>query len=291
MTDSILATATPAQLGAAVYLNLYDLFRAMAQLPGAELEELPGLSRHHAFPGNPMFKGVWQTRLRPDDLESAITDSLNYFRVRNAPFIFWWLDPESAPSDTGDRLQAHGFVPFEQNAPGFAAELSALNYDLMQRVPSGFVIERVSNEQQLLDFKQAFVNGLEVPEWAGQAWVEAAQTMGIGRTPWVMYMGYLDGQPVASNMLFTGAGVASVFGVATVPAARRKGLGAAITLIAYQDALRMGYKYGVLFASDLGAPVYKRIGMTDCGIGLSRYLWRNDTASASAAFHIGGHEG
>jgi hypothetical protein len=45
-------------------------------------------------------------------------------------------------------------------------------------------------------------------------------------------------------------------------------------LIAYDDARQLGYRYGVLFATDLGAPVYRRIGFKDVGVGISRYLWR-----------------
>ena len=116
---------------------------------------------------------------------------------------------------------------------------------------------------------------MEIPEWAGQAWVDATLAAGIEEAPWRCYVGRLDGKPVASNMLFNGAGVASVFGVATHPEARRQGIGAAITLIAYQEALEMGYQYGVLFATDLGAPVYRRLGFRDVGAGMSRYLWRN----------------
>ena len=46
------------ELAMAVEESLHDLFRAMARLPGAELEERDEYSRHHAFPTNPMFKGV-----------------------------------------------------------------------------------------------------------------------------------------------------------------------------------------------------------------------------------------
>ena len=62
--DSILTNPTPAQLEAAVEENLFDLFRAMTTtLPGSELIESDKLSYHLSFPTNPMFKGVWRTRL------------------------------------------------------------------------------------------------------------------------------------------------------------------------------------------------------------------------------------
>jgi hypothetical protein len=46
------------QLGLRVEESMFELFRSMARaLPGAELDERPGFSLHHAFPGNPMFTG------------------------------------------------------------------------------------------------------------------------------------------------------------------------------------------------------------------------------------------
>ncbi len=271
----ILMNASPEQLNAAVDGNLFDLFRAMTRLPGAELHESANLSRHLASPFNPMFKGVWHTRLAHADIDAAIADSIAYFQFKDAPFFFWWTGPDTQPADTGQHLAAPGLTVHELDAPGMTAELSALDYDALNRVPKNFVIERVSNLTQLEQFKQAFVAGMEIPEWAGQAWVDATLALGIGQTPWKMYVGLLDGEPVASNMLFNGAGVASVFGVATVPGARGRGIGAAITLLPYQDALAMGYRYGVLFATELGTPVYRRIGFQDSPVRISRYLWRN----------------
>lgn len=97
---------------------------------------------------------------------------------------------------------------------------------------------------------------------------------GIEHCPWKCYVGKLNGKPVASNMLFCGAGVASVYWVGVLPEARGKGIGAAITLVAYQDAKAQGYRYGVLFSSELGKPVYQRIGFKNTSLGISRYLWR-----------------
>jgi GNAT superfamily N-acetyltransferase len=263
------------ELKLAFAANLFDLFRAMSHLPNAKIIEDKNMSRHLSFPFNPMFKGVWKTRLQESDADVAIDDVMAWFKSHDAPFSFWWVDPLATPSNLGERLQAKGWVAWEQNAPGMAADLNDLRYDLMSLTPDGYTQTRVSNEKDLLDFKQAFVSGFDVPEWAGQAWVDATRAFGIERAPWRMYVGRLNGTPVASNMLFNGAGVASVFGVATLPEARGKGIGAAITLIAYEEAKRMGYRHGVLFGTALGVPVYKRIGFREVGVGISRYLWRN----------------
>lgn len=84
-TDPILTNATDELLSAAVFENLYDLFRSMANsLPDGELTEGEKISRHHTFPTNPMFKGVWNTRLSDAEADAAIDETLAWFKERNA---------------------------------------------------------------------------------------------------------------------------------------------------------------------------------------------------------------
>jgi len=264
------------ELALAVEESLHDLFRAIARLPEAELEEHDSYSRHHAFPENPMFKGVWGTRLAPDDVHAAAEEVLAWYRERDAPFAFWWAGPMTEPADLGARLEPHGFVPFEVDAPGQVAELRALDWGALARVPEGFRVERVDDERGLEAFARTFVEAFEVPQLAGSAWVDATRSFGIGHAPWDIYVGWLDGRPVATTMLFCGAGVATVFAIATVAEARGQGIGAAITLSGLADARDRGYRYGVLFATELGAPVYRRIGFRDADAAISRWIWLAD---------------
>jgi GNAT superfamily N-acetyltransferase len=67
--------------------------------------------------------------------------------------------------------------------------------------------------------------------------------------------------------------------VATVPAARGLGIGAAITLQPLLEARDQdGYKYAVLFSTEMGVPVYQRIGFRLTDVRINRYLWRNGQA-------------
>jgi GNAT superfamily N-acetyltransferase len=186
-----------------------------------------------------------------------------------------WAGPATEPAALGDALAHSGLEAWEQGAPGQAAELDALDWDALDRVPEGFVVEAVHDDDGVRTFGATFVEAFGMPDWAGSAWVDATRAVGVDEAPWRQYVGRLDGRPVATNMLFCGAGVATVFGVGTVPELRGRGLGAAITLAPLLEARERGYRYAVLFATDLGAPVYRRIGFRDVDVGISRWLWRS----------------
>jgi GNAT superfamily N-acetyltransferase len=83
----------------------------------------------------------------------------------------------------------------------------------------------------------------------------------------------LGEEPVATATLFFGVGVAGIYFVCTVERARRRGIGAGITLTALREARDLGYKVGVLGSSEMGYPVYRGLGFEEyCRIGL--YEWR-----------------
>jgi GNAT superfamily N-acetyltransferase len=51
--------------------------------------------------------------------------------------------------------------------------------------------------------------------------------------------------------------------VAALEAARGRGIGTAITLAPLLDARDRGYRVGVLQASEMGYPIYARMGFTE----------------------------
>jgi GNAT superfamily N-acetyltransferase len=254
-----------------------------------ELQETDRLCRHLTFPTNPMFKGVWRTRLSAAEADAAIDETIEWFKERNAPYFFWWTGFGTEPRDLGQRLAARGLISMEEQqqqlasniistasgSPCMVADLQRMNEPALNTVPPGFTIEEVRAETMLLDFKRVFVETYGIPEWAGQAWVDATRHAGIGRSPWKMYVGYLNGVAVATNMLFNGGGVASVYAVATLPSAQRQGIGGAITLKPLLVAREMGYRHAVLFATELGVPVYERLGFRQTGARIDRYMWRS----------------
>lgn len=274
MTDRPLVDPTEAQLGASVEGNLFALFRGAATLPGAEIVESGALSYHFASPTNPMFKGVWRTRLPEGRIDTIIDERIQWFRARRAPFFFWWTDPATTPSDLGRQLESHGLTVFTEEGPAMVADLGRMNEAVIAAAPRGLTIDEAMTEEDLAAFESVLVEGFGIPGPLAHGWIEAANGFGRGRSPWRLYLGRLDGRPVATNIVLNGAGVVGVYGISTVPAARGKGVGSAITLRPLLASREQGIRHAVLWSSPMAVGVYERIGFRIVGERIGRYIWR-----------------
>lgn len=275
-------------LDMAVAGNLHALFRAMCGLPGAEFEAMKGLCRHHSFPSNPMFKGVWQCRLSGAELDHAIDEAVAWFTHRKAPYFFWWTDPGTPLAGLAKALEARGLIDVEgqardlapgivqsaQGSPCMALRLAEMDSDRLAAADRELVIQPVRDEEGLHDFARVFVDTYRIPAWAAQGWIDATLAFGITRAPWQFHVGRVQGKPVATTILFCGAGVASVYGVAVLPQAQGRGYGAAITGVPLLQAMAQGYEYAVLFSSEQGLRTYGSLGFRRTGGHINRYLWR-----------------
>ena len=208
--------------------------------------------------------------LSEGEADGEIEASLQLMRSHQVPGS-WHVGPSMHPPDLGARLVTHGFE-YGGDDIGMAVELSALPEEVP--VPADFVVERVRDEARLASWVETLGSGFgEGPaeaEWVGEMYLR----LGPGdEGPWRHYLGFLASEPVATATLFTGAGVAGIYFVFTVERARRRGIGAGITLAALREARGLGYTVGVLGSSEMGYPVYRRLGFEEyCRIKL--YEWR-----------------
>jgi GNAT superfamily N-acetyltransferase len=123
----------------------------------------------------------------------------------------------------------------------------------------GFEIRRVTDEAGLDDHRKVVTEGFgSPPEVAlGTTCPEL-----LRRPECVVNVGYAEGAPVTSGLAWRTGRVVGVYAIATIPAARHRGFGAAMTARIMTDGLASGCDTAVLQASELGRPIYERLGFT-----------------------------
>jgi GNAT superfamily N-acetyltransferase len=74
------------------------------------------------------------------------------------------------------------------------------------------------------------------------------------------YVGYVEGEAVATSALLAFERVAGVYSVATLPEARGRGFGEAMTWQCVRRGAELGCVISALQASEMGRPIYERMG-------------------------------
>jgi ribosomal protein S18 acetylase RimI-like enzyme len=263
----ILADFSLASTAIAVEANLLSLFDRLAVWPRLELHD-DGACRwtlsHLPFP---LFNSVISARLDADAADAAIEARVRDCANRRVPML-WWTAPSTTPPDLGMRLERHGF--FFEPAIGMAGDI---HYIVAQPGESPITVEPVGDAPALATWSRVLCQSFGAPPAFGEAFADLAATVGVGpSSSFKHFLGYLDGEPVATCSLFLGAGVAGLYDIGTLPERRRRGIGAAITRAAIADALESGYRIAILHSSTVGAAMYRALGFYDvCPIG--QYVW------------------
>lgn len=255
--------------------NGAEFLLALGRAAGAEERQEPHL---HWIIGNcpiDYHNAVVRANLNPVEADEAIAASLAAFQSHQLPGT-WHVGPAMRPLDLGERLVWHGFT-YGGDDIGMAVELDKLPDQVAS--PAGLAIDQVRDEAGLSvwvkTLAQGFGEGETEAQWVGEMY----RRLGLADAgPWRHYVGRLNGEAVATSSLFLGAGAAGIYFVMTVPAAQRRGIGAAITLAPLQEARALGYRTGVLGSSLPGYSVYKRLGFEEyCRIGI--YEWHPPSGS------------
>jgi hypothetical protein len=136
--------------------------------------------------------------------------------------------------------------------------------------PSGLRIEEVRDPAGLRAFEAAIVRGFEMPDVEQQGPGAAFSDDILSDARQRLWVGWEAEQPVSAAATFTAAGVNNVTLVATVPEARGRGYGAALT---WRATLADPAVPALLLATDAGRGVYEKMGY----LALFRFaLWSRD---------------
>lgn len=242
---------------AASYAGAAHAFRRMAELSGGAFEHESGLLVYHAAVPDPV---VWNgaivtgtTSLGPAEL---VRRADAFFAPRAGSYGFWIV--ASRDDVLAQFLTENGAEQID-DSPHMVVECSEL-----RNPPSSTSIQLVTDEAGLHAFVDVAASAFETIGADVEVWPVAYPTTAAVRADDVIAMvAWDDGQPLGAAMGYLAGDVCEVIHVATVPSARRRGIGAAVTASVVAEARTRGATVAALQATEYGEGVYRSLGFEE----------------------------
>jgi hypothetical protein len=173
------------------------------------------------------------------------------------------------PANMDGYLTAHGFIKIGEPT-GMAIDLKNLTEE--NRAPEGFTITEVKDNKTLKTWCRVVGISFSIQEQMQPSFYEWYSREMEMKQPFKFFLGRLNGKPIATSVYYLGEGVCGLYWVGTLPEERNKGIGFSMTQKTLLEAKKLGYRAGILQASEMGKPVYLKLGFKEY-IKISTYSW------------------
>jgi ribosomal protein S18 acetylase RimI-like enzyme len=221
------------------------------------------------------FNVICRARFTEASATTGIRSALRHFRDVRRPFS-WWTGSGDSPPNLGRLLEEEGLIAAESETAMFA-DLSTIRPN---DLPSGLTIERVTTGRQLRDFADVSAANWTPPDGEVLRFYDRTADAALSPDcPLRLYVGYLDGAPVATAECTIAETTAGLYGVATRSAYRSRGIGSAMTVWPLIEARREDATLAILQASAEGLRIYERLGFESFG-HITEYKPSSATISA-----------
>jgi GNAT superfamily N-acetyltransferase len=240
--------------------------------PGIESGSRPGLTYGALGLGVPDINRVMVAGAEGVIGDDTIDDVMGV--VGGYEGISWWIPPGPGRAGLEARLGERGFRVSDDHdgPPGMWLELDEAS---LPAATPGLTIDLAASVEEIHVGCLVAAEGFGMPPAMGERLAEIFASFGdlplrSGR----LFVARLDGRPVATAVGALDGEALGIYSVATIPDARGRGIGGAVTMAAIADGRARGARFAVLESSGMGYPVYRRLGFQDAG--LFRVLTRSE---------------
>lgn len=262
--EEILHTLKDPRLIAALEANLEEEMMSFGRvLSGAEVYndgQIEGF-----FTGRGHLNGILRTHLTELDAEAIqarIHAALAYFREKQVERIGWSVGQDCQPTNMAVYLEQEGFQLLSEENIGLALDSATMRVE--ENHVAGLEIRELVDVEDLSVLYKMEIEGFGSSEEMAEHYCEMYRNAGFGPgTNWRHFGGWWQGEAVAATSLLFHAGVAGIYGVATVEHARRRGIARAMVLRAIAEARQQEYRIVVLSPTDMSAGIYRRLGFRE----------------------------
>lgn len=262
-------------------LSLYDQDqRITIEYPEACKETLPAPSPYpqpmlvrfiRPAPGMNM---ILYSRVDETRLDQVIAEQVAYFRPMGQPFEWIVYDHDSPPSLKA-RLEAYGFQ-CDGPEPLMVLDLRQAPPALL--APVSYDVRSITQQEELEDLVQV----MQQVYGGDFGWIRRRLGSHLKLPEFLsVYIVYVGGRPACAGWIYfhPRSHFAGLWGGSTVAEHRRKGLYTALLALRVKEAIRRGYRYLTINASEMSRPIVSKYGFELLANEYSyRYVGKQETA-------------
>jgi len=246
--------------------NLAAFHRVLTTLPWVTVERHADVTAFRSGLPHPFFNGVFGARFAPGTEPERAAAAAAPFLEQGLPFL-WWCGPSTWSEALDSALARLGMQ--REDAPGMHVPLTGGVPDAPPVPGLEIALDATAGAG---DVARVMCEGFEIPDELSWA-VHDLITLDPGHV--VNAMATLDGEQVACGTLWVTGRTAGIYNIATLPAARGRGIGYAVTAALMREGRDRGCLESILHASPMGLPVYRRLGFVEV-CRMPQYVWVPD---------------
>ncbi len=237
---------------ASVEDNLLAFVAALVALPRFTREPWDDVDAGHTDVPFPLFNTIAGARFAPGTEGRRARAVVGRYVARGLPFL-WWTTPSTSSPDLERVLLEAGMV--REDVPGMHVALDA---PLAPALPAGVELREVDVVQEPDAFLTTLLEAFGIPLELRDEWAALLAAFADDRL--VNLLATVDGVPAATGTAWLTGSTVGLYNIATLPAFRGRGIGAALTARLMDLGAERGATEAVLHATELGRPVYERLG-------------------------------
>ncbi|MGZ6751478.1 MAG: GNAT family N-acetyltransferase [Nocardioides sp.] len=244
--------------------NLVDFLRLASARPGFGHDGHPDLDTWHTAVPHPIFNGICGARFAPEDEARRTREALAPYLERGLPFL-WWGTPSSMTPTIAATLLEAGLVA--DVSPGMHLDLRGL----VATAPLARGVRiRVATHAELPVVAAVMAEGFDFPT---EMVAPILRLMApVEDRTFLHVLAELDGTPVAVGTAWVTGTTVGLYNIATLEAARGRGIGYAVTAALLEAGRGHGCTDAVLHATEMGRPVYERLGFDEV-CSMPMFVW------------------
>lgn len=238
--------------------NLLSFAERLAESPVVRRDPHPDVLALHSDVAFPPFNSVSGARFGRQAAARA-QDVAGPYLEAGLPWM-WWLTPSTTSPELEATLSDLGLV--RDPVPGMYRDLDAA----VHAAPPDGVEVSTTDDADL--FVGLAVAGFELPDW-----VAAPMTTVVRDFPGAInVVATVDGAPAACGTAYLTGATAGLYNIASLPEARGRGAGYAVTAGLLDVALEAGCTHAILHSSEAGFALYRRLGFVEV-CQTPQYVW------------------